>query len=553
MGIDPASALGIERIAVLGGGVGGLSAAQELAERGFAVTVYEAAPCFGGKARSYRVPGTGHDGRADLPGEHGHRVFAGFYRHLDDTMRRIPFRGQPLGVLGNLVDASAGLFVREGGAAFTMPAHFPRRRGDLVPYLRRWLGQFVDSGLSAAEIATFVGRSLELLACSEQRLIAEYERLSWREFMAPGREPSPRFDQLFLGGWARTFAALDARQASARTMGVTLAQMFLWSQFPGGRRTATRVLDGPTSETFIDPWVDYLRSLGVELRTSAAVERFDCEAGRIAAITIAHGDGTRERVVADAYVSAMPVEAMVRLLDDALVAAAPALAGLRELEVRFMGGVQLYFDRPVPLVHGHVHYGNAPWALTSVSQAQFWSRTDLARLGDGRVRDIVSVAVADWTTPGAYVTDRPAMECTAEVIAEEVYAQMRSHLRGKHARQLDAARRIGFCVDPRIADPEDRPRNCEPLMVNTVDSWRHRPEAGPHAHNLFLASDYVRTAMDFACMEAANEAARRAVNGILERTRVSAPRCGLWPLRPPRVLEPLRRFDAWRWQWRVGA
>ena len=39
-------------VAVLGGGVGGLSAAHELAERGFEVTVYEARDVAGGKARS---------------------------------------------------------------------------------------------------------------------------------------------------------------------------------------------------------------------------------------------------------------------------------------------------------------------------------------------------------------------------------------------------------------------------------------------------------------------------------------------------------------------
>ncbi len=69
-------------VAVLGGGVGGLSAAHELAERGFAVTVYEARADFGGKARSMPVPGSGTGGRADLPAEHGFRFFPGFYRHL---------------------------------------------------------------------------------------------------------------------------------------------------------------------------------------------------------------------------------------------------------------------------------------------------------------------------------------------------------------------------------------------------------------------------------------------------------------------------------------
>lgn len=43
------------RVAVLGGGVAGLSAALELAERNFRVTVYERKE-LGGKARSIPVP-----------------------------------------------------------------------------------------------------------------------------------------------------------------------------------------------------------------------------------------------------------------------------------------------------------------------------------------------------------------------------------------------------------------------------------------------------------------------------------------------------------------
>src|SRR5580693_555281 len=93
-------------VAVLGGGVAGLSAAHELIERGFQVSVYEAKDVFGGKARSLSVPGSGTGGRPDLPGEHGFRFFPAFYRHLPDTMRRIPFKRQPGGVLDNLVEAT---------------------------------------------------------------------------------------------------------------------------------------------------------------------------------------------------------------------------------------------------------------------------------------------------------------------------------------------------------------------------------------------------------------------------------------------------------------
>ena len=66
-------------VAIIGGGVGGLSAAHELGARGFRVTVYEKRATLGGKARSIPVAGSGVGGRKDLPGEHGFRFFTGFY------------------------------------------------------------------------------------------------------------------------------------------------------------------------------------------------------------------------------------------------------------------------------------------------------------------------------------------------------------------------------------------------------------------------------------------------------------------------------------------
>jgi hypothetical protein len=44
-------------------------------------------------------------------------------------------------------------------------------------------------------------------------------------------------------------------------------------------------------------------------------------------------------------------------------------------------------------------------------------------------------------------------------------------------------------------------------------------------------------------MESANEAARRAVNAIIDRSGVGAPRCRVWTLDEPAVFEPLKRQD----------
>src|SRR5919107_624104 len=51
---------------------------------------------------------------AALAGEHGFRFFPGFYHHIPDTMRRIPFAGNANGVWDNLIAADGGKWLRAG-------------------------------------------------------------------------------------------------------------------------------------------------------------------------------------------------------------------------------------------------------------------------------------------------------------------------------------------------------------------------------------------------------------------------------------------------------
>ncbi len=77
-------------------------------------------------------------------------------------------------------------------------------------------------------------------------------------------------------------------------------------------------------------------------------------------------------------------------------------------------------------------------------------------------------------------------------------------------------------------------------------SWQFRPEAATGLPNLVLAADYVRTHTDLATMEGANEAARRAVNAILDRSESTQPRCSIWPLREPAVFDRAKQLQVTR-------
>jgi hypothetical protein len=214
-----------------------------------------------------------------------------------------------------------------------------------------------------------------------------------------------------------------------------------------------------------------------------------------------------------------------------------------------MNGIMFYLDRDVPVVHGHTIYIDSAWALTSISQAQFWGGRRLAdEYGDGRVEGILSVDVSEWERPGPR-TGKVAAKCTPEEIRAEVWGQLADHLDdGAGAPVLDGADVLAWFLDPAIEFPNPTgATNLEPLLINTAGSWADRPEAATRIPNLFLASDFVRTHTDLATMEGANEAARRAVNAIVAASGSGARPCAIWPLQEPAVFGPARALDKLRW------
>jgi uncharacterized protein with NAD-binding domain and iron-sulfur cluster len=292
-------------------------------------------------------------------------------------------------------------------------------------------------------------------------------------------------------------------------------------------RTFDRVLRGPTNEAWIEPWRRYLAARGVEFRPGHPLKRLEVRDGRVRAGWVQHHEALHE-VEADAHVLAVPAERAGPLFDADILRAAPQLEGVSRLRTEWMVGIQLYLRRDLPLFDGHSVFADAPWALTAVSQARFW-RGGPSKLPPG-VGGVLSIDVSDWGAPGLR-DRRPAREMpSAEALVREVVHQLRVSLDRPEGLADDNV--IGWFVSPNIHFTESGVVNDEPLLINTVGSWRHRPEATTALPNLFLASDYVRTTTDIASMEAANEAARRAVNGVLERCG-GGPPCALWALEEP--------------------
>jgi 15-cis-phytoene desaturase len=546
---------------VLGGGVAGLTAAHELADRQFDVVVFERHPLCGGKARSMDNKGSGIGGLKDLPAEHGFRFFPGFYFHLTDTMKRIvvdPLTGATADQ--NLVAAREIAIGQEGKPLFLLQASRPETLQEWIGALRELI-EDPSLEIPFAEGRVFLRKVFCFLGAGRQRRLEQYEQTSWWDFIEAELK-SDQYKAILARGLSQSLVAMRPDKASTLTVGSMLVQILL--NIIRGEHS-DRLLSAPTNEAWIDPWTRQLEQnvrVSIHREHTVTAINFDAASNRVTGVTVQDNAGGVSTVgdAGDHYISALPIDVVKSdavLFPTAFKRAAglsrPAPGiddGVDKLDTEWMNGVLFYMNRDVSAAHGHVIYAHSRWALTSISQRQFWRPTfDWAGYDNGQTQDILSTIISDWDTPGNKVAvGKTAKQSTRQEILDETWAQLKAHLSLAGNGTLSDGDRIADFIDPAIQFDAPGPGgkvvgNTEPLLVNTKGSRRHRPSAGTNIPNFYVASDYVATETDLACMEAANEAARQAVNALLLRTGSMQPPCAIQPLREPELFKAFQAVD----------
>lgn len=497
-----------KKVVIVGGGVAGLSAAHELAERGFEVHVYERKAVFGGKARSVEFSPVGTQG-VTLQGEHGFRFFPGFYKHVIHTMQRIPVAGGKPDetVFDHLVELSS---LRAIGDVETNPVQgvLPckplwRAFADWVSFLPSFTqvtpGKKDGKALTGRDLGYFAQRIWRFWSACPERRVRDFEQIPWSEFV--GAKRSEVYNKYLCVGLTRNLVACKAETASTLTVGTIGFQLL--ADAVKGLFTSTgldRVLDGPTSRVWIDPWVEHLRSkhdvvfhpnrelssiavskgaprsvvTSIEMSETRRPQEHEkvqheqrCrnKADQLAKLPIEEANEqlaqeeppNRETVEADYFVFAVPVEQMNTYVTPQVLEAAPEWGTLPQLaeSVEWMNGVLFYLTEKCDLPTAHTDYLDSDWALTSIFQDDdIWPQWAAMRGSDLDIKQILSIDVSNWTAPCTRGINegRSASELKREQVVEEVWAQVKASVEGRTGYKLSDAKRKYWFVDDSIQD-----------------------------------------------------------------------------------------------------
>lgn len=540
------------RVAIVGGGVAGLSLAHELSKHHFDVTVYEKDQSLGGLARSQL--------RAEndrlWPGEHGFRFYPAFYENLIDTLSEIPMgdatEAQRACTVDKLLDGTgrAGIASERYGGVHSFRRQYPNFR-ELVSEMEGTIrsvnahleqAEGPETGDGPAEAAeprrllrsdflNYLERLLQFDVLSQPKKdeLDDEIWMSWvNQGTCFGRYSRPFKDVVVSA--PRSMVAMEPNKGSARILGAISTQLFYDLFAEEG--TVDRVLKGPTSEVWLEPWKEHLERQGVRFVFGHKLERLEVRSDVLVSAAFETDSGTRTLEAStdfDELVLALPVRAAVEHAQSmAGKTSCMTLSALAEVDVdrstAWMVGIQFFLNEDVSMsdvqgrdIDGHMFYPHSDWALTSILQLQRWKKAESESGAELRtaylqklppdMKEILSVDVSDWFTASSDA-QRLAIHTEPEQLVEHIWSQIASSL---PANTLDPSMRIGHHLDSGLSFAHGEWTNPTPLLVHPPGDWQRRP-ASPRTgvRRLMLIGDYVRTQTGLASMEGANESGRMA-------------------------------------------
>lgn len=316
------------RVCIVGGGVAGLSAALELAERNYHVTIKESESYLGGRLHTRPEQRAGQK----FAVEHGLHMWFYQYYNFQNTLER-------LGVWEkNFRDFKEVYF------SFKPPLKPEVLRSE-GPYPLNMLGIIRDSpNLNLLNAAGTFGAITDVIFFDHDTVYKKFDGITFEDWME-----NKRVDQKFRNVIMRPAASVTLNDPKS----ISAAEMINYQHiyFIGHPKAFHRKVTTTDHETaVIGPWARRLRELGVEIQTSTTIQGLVLESSKVTGVISGGQTETFDEVIL-----ALDVPGLQKVISGTKAGDSDSAASLLALKQRIAAMrtapsysvLRVWFDKPI--------------------------------------------------------------------------------------------------------------------------------------------------------------------------------------------------------------
>jgi len=501
----------MKSIVIFGAGIAGLTAAHELAQLGYTISVYEVNVQPGGFFRSSQLS------QNNMPTEYSWHGMGPWYHNTFDLMQHIPFNEK-----GNIYDLALSRPIDFGIFPDTDKAQFYKGLKSIPKMFRMNSWEFIKWFYLMLKIWTSNNRSkiqYDKLNAAQawQPLLKDRAYKTWRSCFGPWIGSDWSKVSLHTTGdfFRKQLTTKPTHQHKADQNGPA------WTQ---GAGDGWLLLKGPSSEYWFNPWVKYLKEKGVQFFWEKALTKLEFDGANI--ISAFCGD---EKIKGDIYILAINPFITADILSET-----PALERQEELRLfkpliqdgpHTQVSFRLAFSEKIkfPRARTAVIISDSEFNLTLFAEEQAWDKE--VNLGQN-IKSLWTGTSCISSVPGR-IYHKPVNNCTKEEFIEEVKAQILSCgalneliKEANNGRELKEFSIIKIEVWSEWKFSSAGIKPLQSKWVNTTNTQAYLPAQKTPVVNLFLAGAHTQTQAQVWSIEGAVESGRRAAKAIDDRVEV---------------------------------
>lgn len=483
----------MKHVIIIGGGISGLTAAHELIEQNYKVTLIERNSQVGGLARTFQ-----DENNKICPYEYSWRAYGQWYQNVYDIMKRIPFSNEE-SVYDKLV-------VFQGGEK-TCEKKIPEYQGTV-------------SYAPFSDYVKGIGTLIHYYTSCEERNIKNYSNFGLREKIKELK--LSKYAEDLIGKIVGPYLGFDYQNASVYDTFQAYEMMYSNSS----PKESFNITSLPTSYVWFDPWIKLLKSKGVDIKLNTEVTSIQLNHS-IEGIEIYDKiNHTKQYLKADYYINCTGPEILEKLLNpyklnNNVSRFYNSINKVSENGRQIQLSVYYYVNKKIFLDNKNTgaYLPNTPWLLMVLPTGHIWGDEYMSKYCNKEIKEVISVGICEPYVKGIYIK-KPWSECTPDEIRIESWYQMMNdsdfinNVCIEDGIPISELKIIDFKMWDSFIYENGKLDTYEPKWANNKNTIQYRPNSITPISNLFVAGAYTNTTTGIFSMESATESGKTAAKQL---------------------------------------